>query len=388
MDWTFIAAPISGAVIGYFTNWLAIKMLFLPYKEKYLFGIKIPFTPGIIPKERKKLATGIGGAAGEHVLTKDTINKCISSDLNKEKIEESIKKYLYCLKENDYTLEQIINMIFSDKSEDIEIFLKEFLKSKIIEISENDDIYEKITDVLSICIKKAVTENNQVKLKEIIDKYFPVISYKAISLLNDNSEIDIKLREFTKKIINENLGKIAGMFVNSDKIYSNIKTALLENLIDNDKSDEIKKKVYIFIDNLLINNGEKIENLLRENLIKFQNNSLKSEIINFSLKYSDKIIEYILSVKIMNIIKIISEEKLFSFIHKSVNKAVDTAADYVSENIEFSKLIEDKINNFEIEEAENIIISLVKKELNAITYFGGVLGFIIGFIPLIIDMIK
>ncbi len=66
MDWTFIAAPISGAVIGYFTNWLAIKMLFLPYKEKYLFGIKIPFTPGIIPKERKKLATGIGGAAGEH----------------------------------------------------------------------------------------------------------------------------------------------------------------------------------------------------------------------------------------------------------------------------------------------------------------------------------
>ena len=39
MDWTFIAAPISGAVIGYFTNWLAIKMLFLPYKEKYLFGI-------------------------------------------------------------------------------------------------------------------------------------------------------------------------------------------------------------------------------------------------------------------------------------------------------------------------------------------------------------
>ncbi len=388
MDWTFIAAPISGAVIGYFTNWLAIKMLFLPYKEKYLFGIKIPFTPGIIPKERKKLATGIGGAAGEHVLTKDTINKCISSDLNKEKIEESIKKYLYGLKENDYTLEQIINMIFSDKSEDIEIFLKEFLKSKIIEISENDDIYEKITDVLSICIKKAVTENNQVKLKEIIDKYFPVISYKAISLLNDNSEIDIKLREFTKKIINENLGKIAGMFVNSDKIYSNIKTALLENLIDNDKSDEIKKKVYIFIDNLLINNGEKIENLLRENLIKFQNNSLKSEIINFSLKYSDKIIEYILSVKIMNIIKIISEEKLFSFIHKSVNKAVDTAADYVSENIEFSKLIEDKINNFEIEEAENIIISLVKKELNAITYFGGVLGFIIGFIPLIIDMIK
>lgn len=388
MDWTFIAAPISGAVIGYFTNWLAIKMLFLPYKEKYLFGIKIPFTPGIIPKERKKLANSIGGAAGEHVLTKDTINKCISNDLNKEKIEESIKKYLYGLKENDYTLEQIINMIFSDKSEDIETFLKESLKNKVIEISKNDDIYEKITDILSICIKKAVTENNQVKLKEIIDKYFPVISYKAVSLLNDNSEIDIKLREFTKKIINENLGKIAGMFVNSDKIYFNIKTALLENLIDIEKSDEIKKKVYIFIDNLLINNGEKIENILRENLIKFQNNGLKPEITDFLLEYSDKIIEYILSIKIMSIIKIISEEKLFSFIHKFVNKAVDTTADYVSENIEFSKLIEDKINNFEIEEAENIIISLVKKELNAITYFGGVLGFIIGFIPLIIDMLK
>ena len=44
---------IVGAIIGYFTNWLAIKMLFRPHYEKKIFGIKIPFTPGLIPKEKR-----------------------------------------------------------------------------------------------------------------------------------------------------------------------------------------------------------------------------------------------------------------------------------------------------------------------------------------------
>ena len=34
-----------GAIIGYITNWLAIKMLFRPHGEKKIFGIKLPFTP-------------------------------------------------------------------------------------------------------------------------------------------------------------------------------------------------------------------------------------------------------------------------------------------------------------------------------------------------------
>ncbi len=48
----YIIGALIGAVIGYITNWLAIKMLFRPREAKYIFGMKLPFTPGLIPKEK------------------------------------------------------------------------------------------------------------------------------------------------------------------------------------------------------------------------------------------------------------------------------------------------------------------------------------------------
>ena len=50
IDLSFLLGPIIGGVIGYSTNWLAIKMMFRPHKAKYIFGMKIPFTPGLMPK--------------------------------------------------------------------------------------------------------------------------------------------------------------------------------------------------------------------------------------------------------------------------------------------------------------------------------------------------
>ena len=48
--------PVIGFVIGYFTNYIAIKMLFHPRKK--IFGIQ-----GVIPKRRRALASRIAGIA-------------------------------------------------------------------------------------------------------------------------------------------------------------------------------------------------------------------------------------------------------------------------------------------------------------------------------------
>ncbi|MEN8443628.1 MAG: DUF445 domain-containing protein, partial [Cyanobacteria bacterium J06555_13] len=42
--WIVLLPPILGGVIGYFTNDIAIKMLFRPYGPKYVFGQRLPFT--------------------------------------------------------------------------------------------------------------------------------------------------------------------------------------------------------------------------------------------------------------------------------------------------------------------------------------------------------
>ena len=90
----YVVGAIIGAVIGYLTNWLAIKMLFRPHEEKRIFGLKVPFTPGLIPKEQKRIAASVGNAVGEYLLTEETIVKNLRSDKVQGYIKNSIKEKL------------------------------------------------------------------------------------------------------------------------------------------------------------------------------------------------------------------------------------------------------------------------------------------------------
>ncbi|MDR1636833.1 MAG: DUF445 family protein, partial [Treponema sp.] len=69
-NWFFwLVPPLAGAFIGFLTNVLAIRMLFRPLKELRIFGIRLPFTPGILPRERRRLADSIGRMVERELLT-------------------------------------------------------------------------------------------------------------------------------------------------------------------------------------------------------------------------------------------------------------------------------------------------------------------------------
>ena len=55
-----ITAPLVGGLIGLVTNGIAVKMIFRPLKPVYIGRFRLPFTPGLIPKERSRIARAIG----------------------------------------------------------------------------------------------------------------------------------------------------------------------------------------------------------------------------------------------------------------------------------------------------------------------------------------
>ncbi len=75
----FVLPPVLGAIIGYVTNAVAIKMLFRPYREWRVLGVRVPFTPGIIPRRRENLAESIARMVSDELLTEDTVLKQVSS---------------------------------------------------------------------------------------------------------------------------------------------------------------------------------------------------------------------------------------------------------------------------------------------------------------------
>lgn len=81
-----IVAPLVGALIGYITNAIAIKMLFRPVKPVYLGKFRLPLTPGLIPKEKARLARTIGDVVGQELLSEDSVRRALLAPEMKEKI--------------------------------------------------------------------------------------------------------------------------------------------------------------------------------------------------------------------------------------------------------------------------------------------------------------
>ena len=79
--------PIVSALIGWITNYIAVKMLFRPQKPWGIFKIQ-----GLLPKRQKELARKIGETVeGKLLSLDDVISKLDEKDLH-EKIEPLVRE--------------------------------------------------------------------------------------------------------------------------------------------------------------------------------------------------------------------------------------------------------------------------------------------------------
>ena len=88
--WLLLAPPIAGGIIGYFTNDLAIKMIFRPYRPIYIGQWRIPFTPGVIPHNQDRLAKRISNAIMGSLLTPEELQKLTRRLLKLERVQAAI----------------------------------------------------------------------------------------------------------------------------------------------------------------------------------------------------------------------------------------------------------------------------------------------------------
>ena len=97
----WIVPTAVGAVIGAFTNWLAIKMLFRPRTELRAFGLRVPFTPGILPRERRRLSVSMGATVSAELITEDAVRRRLSEPDIREALRKAIDERLGLMLEGD-----------------------------------------------------------------------------------------------------------------------------------------------------------------------------------------------------------------------------------------------------------------------------------------------
>lgn len=133
-----LVAPVAlGGIIGAFTNYIAIKMMFRPYSEKRIFGFVVPFTPGIIPKRQNDLAKAIGRVVSDNLVDVDGISKMLLSDETIGKLETKIEEMVHSLQKNENSLRSFFSNYAGE--ERVENLIKRV----------NDNLVKKIDGIVS-----------------------------------------------------------------------------------------------------------------------------------------------------------------------------------------------------------------------------------------------
>ncbi|HHL40238.1 MAG TPA: DUF445 family protein [Deltaproteobacteria bacterium] len=88
MDYRLVLPPITGAVIGWLTNYVAIKLLFRPHDEVNVLGVRLQ---GAIPKRRKEIARSIASSIENELLSSDDIVSLLGSVDWKREVEKMVE---------------------------------------------------------------------------------------------------------------------------------------------------------------------------------------------------------------------------------------------------------------------------------------------------------
>lgn len=141
-----------GTLIGWFTNYLAIKLLFRPYKEMNFFFFKIQ---GLIPKRRDEISENIADVVEKELISVDDIeNKLKEVEFDDGMIEKVLDKLVEeKLKKSILEKNPLLKMIINDSMVDK---IKKYFKNMIL---ENKD------EILSEMIKIG---KEKIDFKEII----------------------------------------------------------------------------------------------------------------------------------------------------------------------------------------------------------------------------
>ena len=295
MDIIQMILPVAvGELIGYCTNYIAIKMLFRPKNEIRIGGWKLPFTPGVIPKNKGRLARAAGNAVGNNLVTGDDIKNILCGEELKAHIAEAFA-----------------DAVFSD-----DVKISAFAE----ELSGMD--YEPLTIRVSAAVSEKIKdEASSVDFASIIKE----VASKTISEKLSGSMLSMFINESTVSMITEPIGEVLTSYIEengAEAIYPVVKSKL----------DEM---------------GDKST----------------SEILN-EFNADRSAIEDIIG-------------RLYLMI-------MEKHASDITSFIDVKQIVENKINAMSTDDLEELVMSVMKNELQTIINLGALIGAVIGILNIFI----
>jgi uncharacterized membrane protein YheB (UPF0754 family) len=399
VDWyhlsLYITPPIAGGIIGYYTNDIAIKMLFRPYRAIYIGERRVPFTPGLIPRNQTRLAQNISDAIMGSLLTPEEIQKLARRLLKPERVEAAI---LWLLKmaidqvksEKEQKTAKIVAGILRD-------LLGESLPRLLKVLARREDFLEaQINQIFDrVLLEFQLSEEQAGKLAEwLIKVVLPPdkIRLTIIDFLTDRTiqTIDESFREKssgTYWVVANLLGLRNTLirlrsFCLDEKEVTN--TRIREWMQDLQARDRLRRFLQnVSLQNLPISTVRQLRQSTRDSVRQYIQSSggdlLQglTDSVNWD-HISVLLVNRLSSSAVMNSsLEVISQE-LALILERYLEKDLEMIVSQAIPILSIDQVIVERIKATPPADLEAAIEGIVKNELQAIVALGGILGLLVG----------
>lgn len=319
---SLIAIPLVAAAIGYFTNWVAIWMLFRPHKERRLLGLRIPFTPGLIPSRRLEMAERLGAAVAKHLITEEAISTRLDSPEVRAKLEEIISSYF----------EELLTKELGP--------LQTLLPSQLKEAA-----YQKIEDLMPLFLERLALVLEDERLKKLIK---------------------IELYELIDRLLMKTFKE--------DSLWDMLKLKLMEVFVIS--MEELKQRIDLGVEEAALQlrallQREEVRARVYRSLVGAIDQFWKHPIGQLRDKVPEKLLLEWQAWLVERALEVLKRET------PKMLQAID-----------IQRLVRDKVNEMPIAEVERLILAITSRQLRAITWFGALLGFLIGLVQVAIVLVR
>jgi uncharacterized membrane protein YheB (UPF0754 family) len=393
--WVLALPPITGGIIGYYTNDLAIKMLFRPYRAVKIGELVIPFTPGLIPRNQDRLAQRISNAIMSSLLTPEEMHKVAQRLLQTERMQAAIQWILeLALTQVRADTEQKTAKILASILRD---FVGQSLPRVIAVLAHQDDFLEvqfnQIFD--QILLDYHLDDDQAAQLADwVVDEALPpeALRLGLINFLTDRNIIilDEGLREKTSGPF----WVVANLLGAKDTLLRLRSFCIEEREVCNARIRELvvslglQQRLGEWLGSLSLQSLPDATVLqLRQNFRESVRVYLQTKGENVLQKLSDTvnwedtatvILERLQSSEVVVASLDMVSQELALVLERYLEKDLEQLVEQAIPILNLDQVIMERVKATEPEALEEAIQGIVKSELQAIVNLGGILGLGIG----------
>ncbi|WP_368298318.1 DUF445 domain-containing protein [Cytobacillus firmus] len=372
---TIILMMIIGALIGGFTNYLAIKMLFKPYNAVYIGKWKVPFTPGLIPKRRDEMADQMGKLVVNHLLTPESIKKKFINDQFLHDMTGIVQKEMETILQSEKSAEDILAAFgITDGQSKTEYRINLLIEQK----------YEKIlSEYRGLPLKNVIPQGLLDKADEKIPAISSMILQKGVDYFS-SIEGKMRIQRMADDFVRERSGVLSNMlqmFMGNINLADKIQPEIVRFLSNEGTADLITTLLQKEWRKILEMEAAVIEEQLEKEQILSVLKNIAHRVINLENVFKKPISSF------MNPYRTVLIEELAPKSVQMLSDWLSGKTEMVMERLRLAEIVREQVSNFSVERLEDMVFSIIKSELAMITNLGFLLGGIIGLVQGIIAIL-